>query len=203
MTRGSRTDGVRPARRRMERGERQEAILDAAARVFAAADAATVNVDLVAVEAGVSRALVYEYFGDRANLVNEVRRRFVREFAELLEAVAATSAPADLLRGLVDAHLRFAERGLGAYRFASEDAEPGIAWLARYFGGTPEAVLVATAADNALRSYVTRWAQRGDVDHDRAAALIVAFLDAGLRAVRPLGATSPPVARAVVLDQPA
>ncbi len=133
-------------RRRMERGERQEAILAAAMRVFALADASSVNVDLVAAEAGVSRALVYEYFGDRSNLVSEVRRRFVREFVAGLEAaVASASAAHDLLVAFVRAHLGFATRGVGAYRLATEDPSAGVAWLGAYFGGTPEALLIATA----------------------------------------------------------
>lgn len=198
-----RIDRVPVRRRRMERGERQEAILVAAMDVFAALDPATVNVDLVAAEAGVSRALVYEYFGDRANLVNEVRRRFVREFVAGLDAALGSASSArELLVSFVRAHLEFARRGVGAYRFATEDSSRGVAWLSAYFGGTPEAVLVATTAEHGLRAFVTRWAADPRPDLDGAAELIVAFLNGGLLAVRPLGIKAPKSAGAELDGEP-
>lgn len=162
--------------------------------VFSVREASTVTVDEIAEHAGVSRALVYEYFGDRSKLVEEVRQRFVRQFTHLLNQSvdhAGTSAR-QLLLEFVGAHLEFASAGPEAYRLALEDPSGGVDWLGTYFGGTVEARMAAAAAAESLRAYVERWAGQDQVSRERAADLIVAFLSAGLIAVRPLGVKAPP-----------
>lgn len=186
--------GIAPARRRrMGRAERREQLLDAATEAFAGGDTDSVNIDQVADRAGVSRALVYEYFGDRANLVAEVQRRYRRGLQAMLdEAFAESGAAADeLLVAFVSAHLRFAARGAGAYRLATERNDRQIAWLAEYFGGTPEAWVISAAAAQGLRAFALTWAERDAVSVERASELIVGFLSGGLSAIRPLGVRAP------------
>jgi len=179
-------------RRRLERSERREEILNAAKTLFAGSSAASVGIDQVAEAAGVSRALVYEYFGDRSKLLEEVRKEFVREFQALLDDAATTTQTArELLLQFVAAHLRFASRGEGAYRLATQDSARGIRWLSNYFGGSAEAHVIAAAAAESLRAFATEWASRGDLSIDRAAELAFTFVNGGLLAVRALGVKAP------------
>lgn len=177
----------------MDRAERREHLLDAAMEVYAEGDAGGINIDQVADRAGVSRALVYEYFGDKARLVDEVGRRCRHELQTLLDEAAASSdgSADDLLVAFVAAHLRFAARGAGAYRLATSDQEQNISWVANYFGGSPDAWVVSAAAAEALRAFAVTWAERDGVSVERASELIVAFLSGGLRAIRPLGLRAP------------
>ena len=62
-------------RTRLTRATRREQIIDAAVRVFHGRDPADVTFEEVADAAGVSRALVYNYFGDRRGLVAAVFQR--------------------------------------------------------------------------------------------------------------------------------
>jgi len=52
-------------RTRLARDERREQLVDAAAAVLQGRDPAEVTFEEIADAAGVSRALVYNYFGDR------------------------------------------------------------------------------------------------------------------------------------------
>ena len=62
-------------RTRLTRATRREQIIDAAVLVFKGRDPSEVTFEEVADAAGVSRALVYNYFGDRRGLVAAVFRR--------------------------------------------------------------------------------------------------------------------------------
>src|SRR5215470_15509912 len=65
--RGGRGNMAEPTRTRtrLAREERREQIVDAAAEVFQGRNPADVTFEEIADAAGVSRALVYNYFGDR------------------------------------------------------------------------------------------------------------------------------------------
>ena len=114
------SSGALTRRRRLGRQEREAEILGAAMQVFSVREASTVTVDEIAEHAGVSRALVYEYFGDRSKLLHEVTRRFARRFSERLNASVdeADGSARQLLISFVGAHLGFAADGPEAYRLA-------------------------------------------------------------------------------------
>ncbi|MDZ7676512.1 MAG: helix-turn-helix domain-containing protein, partial [Acidimicrobiales bacterium] len=57
------------SRTRLDPAVRRQQIAEAAARAYAERDPAEVTFEDVADEAGVSRSLVYAYFGDRGNLL--------------------------------------------------------------------------------------------------------------------------------------
>src|ERR687891_398237 len=61
-----------PGRRRLEPGRRRAEIVQAASALYRGRDPATVRFEEVADAAGVSRSLVYAYFGDRGGLLAAV-----------------------------------------------------------------------------------------------------------------------------------
>lgn len=62
-------------RRRLDRDERREEILDAALRLFAHRDADSVAMHELAEESGASPALIYHYFGDKRALAAAALQR--------------------------------------------------------------------------------------------------------------------------------
>lgn len=75
-------------------GERREAILQAAVRVFAKKGYHGCRIADVAREAGVAYGLVYHYFENKEDLLSSVFDESFGSFARLLEAIAATEGPA-------------------------------------------------------------------------------------------------------------
>ena len=66
-------------RRRLDRDERREEILDAALRLFAHRDAESVAMHELAEESGASPALIYHYFGDKRALAAAALERAADE----------------------------------------------------------------------------------------------------------------------------
>src|SRR5262249_62347488 len=116
------------ARTRLAREERREQIVDAAAAVFRGRDPAEVTFEEIADAAGVSRALVYNYFGDRNGLVEAVYKRNVGILAwRSGEALATTRGKENALRALGEVHVEFAQIDPAGYRSAA--GEPAITSL--------------------------------------------------------------------------
>ena len=83
---------TRSRRARLDPAARRAQIVEAAAEVFRARDPATVRFDEVAHAAGVSRSLVYAYFGDRGELIAAVYLHSLRDLDEELSAPARRRA---------------------------------------------------------------------------------------------------------------
>ena len=75
-------------------GERREAILQAAIRVFAKKGYHGCRIADVAREAGVAYGLVYHYFQNKEDLLSSVFDESFGQFVRLLDAIAATEGPA-------------------------------------------------------------------------------------------------------------
>ena len=71
-------------RHRPTRGNSREAILDAAAIEFAESGFEGARIERIARRAGYNKALVYRYYGDRTNLLQEVLRKQLARREELL-----------------------------------------------------------------------------------------------------------------------
>jgi len=86
------------------------AIMDAAERLFGERGFRKTTLDDVAAAAGVSRPLVYRYFGDKKTLLERVLDRLLNEWHAVLatEAARATPSTAHTLRMVLAACLRFA-----------------------------------------------------------------------------------------------
>ena len=93
-------------RTRLDPEQRRELIIDAAQLVFADRDPGEVTFEQIADAAGVSRALVYNYFGDKGGLIAAVYlRSFERLDIALMQAFSTTKAGPDRLRAIIRAYL--------------------------------------------------------------------------------------------------
>lgn len=103
------TRSDRQPRRRLDPTERREAILEAAARVFASGPYEDASIAAVASAAEGSEALVYKYFSGKAELYAHVLRRAVGAFTARQDAALAALADGvpvrDRVRAITLAHL--------------------------------------------------------------------------------------------------
>ncbi len=184
---------IPPGRTRLNRTERREQIVAAAASVFAGRDPAGVTFEEIADGAGVSRALVYNYFGDRNGLLEAVYRRAVSELgARVTAAVVSTDDRRDALRRAVEAHLAYARSDPAGYRYASGEAAfaqlprlhaDRVRATARSLGGAPESEVLATAVLAVIHASVLQWLERPTLPEDRFVEVLSEFLGGGLGAV--------------------
>ena len=97
-------------------GRRAE-LLDAADRVVRRMGPSA-SMDLIASEAGISRVILYRYFGDKGGLYQALAERYVTELMEpLRSAMESTDDPALRLEATIDAYVRFIEENAEAYDF--------------------------------------------------------------------------------------
>jgi AcrR family transcriptional regulator len=179
----------RPVPARLRRKERRGQILAAATRAFARTGFAATSLDDVAVEAGISRAILYRHFESKTDLYRAVLQRARNYLAETVgteayseESVArllhAAAAEPDAFRLLFHHAAREPEfrdevdrlRGDStqvAYRYLSQ-LVPNRAW-ARWASD-----LTATVASEG----VIAWLDAGQPDADEAASRILRVLGA-------------------------
>jgi len=186
-------------RTRLAREERREQIVDAAAEVFRGRDPAEVTFEEIADAAGVSRALVYNYFGDRGGLVEAVYDRNVRLLTwRVSEALATTAGRANALRALVEVHVAFARDDPAGYRYAAgepafarlpELEQDRVARVAKNFGGSADANIVSRGFLSSVQTMVIYWLDHPDdgIAPDRAVDVITAFLRGAIAEVGELG----------------
>lgn len=165
-------------------------IVDAAAAVFLGRDPAEVTFEEIAEAAGVSRALVYNYFGDRHGLLEAVHERNVSRLQALIsDAMADLPVSRSTMAGAVRVHLDFARTDPAGYRSAAgQHAFPRLPLMqqrrvdsiAVNMGGGPDARLVARGVLAAVHAMVIYWLDSGGHDVDRAAEVITAFVWDGL-----------------------
>ena len=100
---------------------RREALLDAAASAIDA-DGPRATMTRMAAAAGVTKPILYRYFGDRAGLYDALAARFAAGMqADLRRALAGDTAdPRRLLEAGVDAYLGYVQSHLGLYRFLQQ-----------------------------------------------------------------------------------
>jgi AcrR family transcriptional regulator len=189
------------SRTRLAREERREQILDAATVVFIGRDPVDVTFEEIAEAAGVSRALVYNYFGDRNGLLEALYRRNVevlrlRSLDGLERAGGQRSAVADALL----THFAVAADDPAGYRYASGDApfprlaeleDERVTQIAEMLGGGSEARLIVRALLSAVHAAVLHQLDHNEVKRRRAVELIAAFLTGALEGVDDLGLRTP------------
>jgi AcrR family transcriptional regulator len=118
-----------PRRARLPAAERRAAILAAALEVFAERGYHGTSIDDVARAAGVSKALIYEYFASKRDLHGLLLGEHVDELFARLQANAAEGGTGEeRLRGGIDAFLSFVEAHRDAFRVLFRDAaDPEVA----------------------------------------------------------------------------
>ncbi len=186
MARATRT------RTRLDPEVRREQILDAAEIVFVDREPGEVTLEQVAEAAGVSRALVHNYFRDKAGLVAAVcLRGFERLDAELAATPGYHGDDEDRLRALVDCHLRFARANPAAWRVtwtAEAIGHPEVQAarrarcerMAADWGGSAEARIAAHGVLGLLDAATLEWLDHDDLSFDGARAALLTLLWTGL-----------------------
>lgn len=189
----------RRTRTRLDPEVRREQIVAAAEEVFAGRDPNDVTFEQVAEAAGVSRALVYNYFGDKGGLVAAVYQRSSQRLDDALDRVTTPADdPADRVRAVVDRYLQFATENAAAWRLlgsAEAAVHPVVQRLRRdryrqmasEWGGTAEAWMLARGVLGFLEAATLEWLERGARDRARATEAISSLLWSGLAGAGRLG----------------
>jgi AcrR family transcriptional regulator len=170
--------------RRLDPAARRAQILGAAAEVFRRRDPAEVRFEEVAAAAGVSRSLVYAYFGDRGGLMAAVYLHSLHDFDEELSRLLR-DVPVDEERfaALVRSYLRLVAANSDTWRlFAAAGAldHPEVQQarrartqrIADTWGGEGGARLLATGLIGLLESAATEWLASNSCSLEEAAALL-------------------------------
>jgi TetR/AcrR family transcriptional regulator, fatty acid biosynthesis regulator len=110
------------ARKRLAPEERRTLILDHTADIIARDGVATLSIESIGKEAGISKSLVYAYF---PNLISLLRELYQREMRQLRRRQAAAAEHVEsmeqLVRSITHAYLRYIdERGLIIERLQAE-----------------------------------------------------------------------------------
>lgn len=179
---------------------RRAQIVEAAIEVFAGREPSEVTFEEIADAAGVSRALVYNYFGDRGGLVGAV---CLRCFEQLDEAIAPAFAPSlrpsEQARQWVRRYLRFSLDHPGPWAMISSAAasqHPAVQearrqrldLVTRRWGGTHEARLVAAAVGGMLQAAMTEYEHSDELEFERLVDLLGLLAWKGLSHLVPEGA---------------
>jgi AcrR family transcriptional regulator len=175
---GSTTDGV--PRRRLRREERRALILDAAATVLADRDPTEVTLEEIADAAGISRALIYNYFADRSALLESFGSRVSDELAVQVGAVlSSVEGLRAALEAAVRVHLTYAREHPRAYRLAftgSTSARQD--WIRRaseLLGDGAEGKLAGSGIVAAIGTLVLDWCD-SQITFERAVEVISSML---------------------------
>jgi AcrR family transcriptional regulator len=179
-------------RTRLEPELRRELILDSAERAFAGRNPADVTFEEIAEGAGVSRALVYNYFGDKGGLLAEVYVRVIgRLDDQLAAALESTPDPSTRLRLAIATYVAFARENAELWKvvgLAEVTMHPAVeaARRARYdalteaWGGTPGARMLARGFVGFLENATLDLVERPDLDDAAAIELLHRVLWGGL-----------------------
>jgi AcrR family transcriptional regulator len=169
-------------RRRLEPERRRAEIVEAASTIFRGRDPNTVRFEEVADAAGVSRSLVYAYFGDRGGLlaavylqsllndvpVDETRlRALVHRYLHLVHANAA-SWPL------------FAAAGALEHPAVQQARRARIQCIADTWGGGPVERLLARGVIGMLEAGASEWVEHRACSLEEAADLLTRTLWNGL-----------------------
>ncbi|MEV4007492.1 TetR/AcrR family transcriptional regulator [Actinomadura sp. NPDC049753] len=120
-----------PRRRRMSRAERERQMLDVAERVFGERGYQAASMDEIAERCGVSKPMLYEYFGSKDGLLVACVTRSKAELFDVTQkAMAGATTPEDIL-----------SRGMVAYfRFIDEHSRSFAMLLREPMAAAPEAI---------------------------------------------------------------
>lgn len=197
-----------PTPRRLPRAERAQQILDVAHARFAAEGYAAVTMDGVAAEVGVTKPLLYAYWGNKERLYLACLERD----AELLmatvgHAVGTAENPADALDLGLRSFFSFVSDERGAFRVLFDETLPASGEVARKVidhrqeivalvattlieqlppGSRPKARVEVEALSHAIlgaaESLARWWLRTGEIPADEAAELLITTVTPGLRA---------------------
>jgi AcrR family transcriptional regulator len=183
-----------PRRARLDPKTRRAQLVDTACQLLEERGVGTMSIEHVADAAGVSRSLVYAYFGDRDGLVAEVYLRVLEQLDETLEPWHVGDLPRDqdTMATVVEGCMRFAHEHPGAWRLLVTDSvrrHPAVVAaraervdaLAKSGSDGGCDPLVGDAILGLLEAGVLHWVERSDLGAGQGARTLAAILWTGLR----------------------
>jgi AcrR family transcriptional regulator len=191
-------------RTRLDPEVRRSLIIDAAASVFEGRDPAEVTFEEIAEAAGVSRALVYNYFGDRGGLLAAV---YLRSFDLLNDQLRVSIEPGltlvERVRATVRVYLLFARDNPSGWRLLQmsgamdhpavlEARRRRMDELANGLGGSNEARTVACGIVGLLEAATLDWLHGTDVDVEHLADILFDLVWTGLSSLATYGISMTP-----------
>lgn len=191
---------------RVPRAVREQQLLDIAEEQFALHGYGGASIEVIAKLAGISRPIVYEYFGDKEGVYIACLRRAREELEEMIIAAASRAGDAqDMLRSGTEAYFEFVERRgqrwavlFGGVELAGRAAEEVaslrfvtvgrirdlLAALAP--GADPRTLEAFSHAISGSAEQVAKWWRANPgVSREDVVALQVAFAWAGMRQLLP------------------
>jgi AcrR family transcriptional regulator len=184
------------AHTRLDPATRRAQIVEAAAEVFRDRDPNEVGFEEVADAAGVSRSLVYAYFGDRGGLIAAVYLRGLEQLDRELGRALDERLPDDVrLRRIVRRYLLFARdnqaswhlmTAMGAVQHPAIQGarEARIDRIAAAWGPSPTARLVARSLVGFLEAGAQHWVEHRECGLDRATNVLFSVIWEGLTGLR-------------------
>jgi AcrR family transcriptional regulator len=192
-------------RTRLPRAERERQVLAAARALFAERGYGEVTMDEVAAAVGVTKPLLYTYFGNKERLYLACMEPAAQGLQDAVAgAVAEAEHPADALRPGVRAFFEFVDRDRDAWRVLFDETLPAGGEVARRVAahrqqleGTVAALVTArlprgraavevealsTALLGAAESLARWWLHTGALSAGQAAELLIDTVEPGLRA---------------------
>jgi AcrR family transcriptional regulator len=175
---------------------RRQQIAEAAARVFADRDQSEVSFEAVADEAGVSRSLVYAYFGDRGSLFAAAYTyELARLDGEIDGALGSMGTDRERLSRAVRAHVDFAWRHRREWELiasASGSRHPAVREavvarteaIARSLGDTAEARLLVRGVIGMLEAAAVHTLEHDEVEPEALAELLTQVIWAGVSSLQ-------------------
>lgn len=134
-------------RARLPRAERELQVVDAARALFADRGFRDVTMDAVAAEVGVTKPLLYAYFGNKEQLYLACASRTGDALAVAIdEAVAAAPAPGEALKAALRTFFAFVERDARAWRVLYDETLPTVGVIAEAMDGYRERIAAPVAA---------------------------------------------------------
>src|SRR5829696_4153073 len=207
-------------RTRLSRDDRMEQTLEAAHGLFAERGYAAVTMDEIAAAIGVTKPLLYNYFGNKERLYLAcLERAGEAMFATVGEAVSHADSPADALRRGLHAFFAFVDEDRDAWRVLFDETLPAGGEIAQAVAEHRERLLARGAQTNIARRPEGRqaehapeieaisvallggaealarwWLRTGAMPAAEAAELLIATAEPGLRAGPIAGRTRTPSA---------
>ncbi|MCP5025410.1 MAG: TetR/AcrR family transcriptional regulator [Actinomycetia bacterium] len=162
-------------RTRLDPDTRRRSIVEAAAQVMLGHDPMEVSIEQVADAAGVSRALIYNYFGDRGGLLAAVYdAAYERLDYEVDAALALAAVPHEQLEAIVEIYVRAAVSSPLRWQLlgtAAAHPHPAVQRvrhqhlerLSRFVRGHDLGIIALAGAQGMLDAALEEWF-RGDTD---------------------------------------
>jgi AcrR family transcriptional regulator len=184
---------------RLDPATRRALLVDAAVGVFRGRDPSEVSFEEVAEAAGVSRSLVYAYFGDRGGLIAAVYLQNLEQLDREIGLALDGDLPDEVgLRRIIRRYLRFARDNEAAWSVmasAGSLQHPAvqaarrarIERIASAWGSGPTARLVAGSVVGLLEAGAQDWVDYRDSGLERATDVLFAVVWEGITGLRSRG----------------